>query len=71
VYPLDGGRALYCILAHIFGLNAAQAVCRVLKIAVSAVVAAGGALLLWKTKNPTLVIAAGYLLGSGRGQKKR
>ncbi|MDR0812967.1 MAG: hypothetical protein LBO63_03045 [Oscillospiraceae bacterium] len=69
VYPLDGGRALYCVLAHIFGLNAAAAVCRALKIVVSAVVAVGGALLLWKTKNPTLIIAAGYLLGAGRGRK--
>jgi stage IV sporulation protein FB len=71
VYPLDGGRALYSAVSHIFGLDAADAVTRVLGGAAVLAALAGGAYLAAAARNFTLLIAAVWLAGRyvrmGRG----
>jgi stage IV sporulation protein FB len=63
IYPLDGGRALRSAVSHIFGLDAAAAVTRVLGGAAVLAALAGGVYLAAAARNFTLLIAAVWLAG--------
>ena len=63
VYQLDGGRALYCLLALKLDLSRAGRVICVLSLAlIFTMLVAGMALLLWSGWNFTLLTAAAWLL---------
>ncbi|MDR2421325.1 MAG: site-2 protease family protein [Oscillospiraceae bacterium] len=61
IYPLDGGRALFCAVAYIFGLSAAENTRSALSAALTAALLFAGALLTRASGNPTLLIAALWL----------
>lgn len=71
IHPLDGGRLLYFLLAQLTREESAWTVCRVLAAALTALAAAVGGLLLWKSGyNFTLLAAALWLAAAlQRGRK--
>lgn len=62
VGQLDGGRALYCTLALLFGSDAAQRVGAWASVSFSLPLLAAGLLLAWRNGNLTLLLAALWLV---------
>lgn len=60
-YPLDGGRAIYAAAALMFEFRIAEAIRRVLCAVTTAALFVVGGIMLCKTYNPTLCIAAVWL----------
>ncbi|MDR0904963.1 MAG: site-2 protease family protein [Oscillospiraceae bacterium] len=69
-FPLDGGRALFGAVAHLFGLRAAEVTRKITSAALIAALLVLGAYLVIKTRNPTLALAAVWLAGSYLRPKK-
>ncbi len=67
VFPLDGGRAMFSIIAKVLGLPAAERIRRICNLAFTGVLGVLGAAMLWLSGNPTVLITAGFLaLGAAR-----
>jgi stage IV sporulation protein FB len=64
LFPLDGGRALFCALAFVFGLRAAEITRSSLTAALTAALIFFGVVLTRVSGNPTLLIAALWIAGA-------
>ena len=70
--PLDGGRMLFCTLAHFWDRKRARAVCKVLSFTVCALAAAGFVASCFFTVNLSLLFFAVFLgMGCLEGDKHR
>ena len=71
IWPLDGGRLVYFLLASPLGEERAQTVCRRLAAVCVALAGAAGAVLLWRSGyNFTRLAAALWLAAAVRGRRK-
>ena len=69
-FPLDGGRALHAVLAHLFDLPAAELVRGAATATITAAMLALGVFLMLKTSNPTLAVAGLWLAHNAIFAKK-
>lgn len=68
--PLDGGRVVFCVMAHFFGRKRAWVVCRVLSILLSFLLLAGFVYTLFHGVNVSLLFFALFLgVGCLQGDK--
>lgn len=61
VFPLDGGRALFSVIARYFGIDTAELVRKICTLVLTGAIGIAGGLMLWVSANPTLFIAAVFL----------
>lgn len=71
VLPLDGGRALYCGICMLFGVERGEQVMAVAAGIMIGVMAGAGALLAAQYSNFTLLITSVWLLWAALGREKR